>query len=122
MEASIELKQLVKTLTDTNEETFIYVLQQWHNKWNTFLKEKTTHPETGRWHFTHKRLRSAYKSLNSNVPYLFTYLQYPHLHIPNTTNSLEGFFNVFKSKIYVHRGLSKKRRNNVAIKLIKGRS
>jgi hypothetical protein len=33
---------------------------------------------------------AAYKSLQRNLPYLFTYKNYPDLHIANTTNLLDG--------------------------------
>ena len=119
LEASIALKQIMKTLTYTDKETFTEQLKDWHATWHDFLKEKTTNPETGKWFFSHKRLRSAYKSLQSNLPYLFTYQQYPQLNIPNTTNSLDGYFSVLKSKLFVHRGASKKRRNKITIELLK---
>lgn len=121
LEASKELKIIVSTLAKTNEKKFTKQLTVWHKNWEVFLKEKTTDPETGRWHYTHKRLRSAYRSLKTNLPYLFTYQKYPGLNIPNTTNSLDGYFNVLKNKLNVHRGLNKKRRNKVVIELLKGR-
>jgi len=120
LEASIELKIIVDTLANTNEEEFTKQLNQWYEKWKDFLKEKTTNPETGRWCYTHKRLRSAHKSLKNNLPYLFTYQQYPELNIPNTTNSLDGYFNVLKSKLNIHRGLNKQRAKKVIVELLKG--
>lgn len=121
LEASIELKNIVATLTDTDEKTFTKQLNQWHEKWKDFLKEKTTDPETGKWHYTHKKLRSAHNSLKKNLPYLFTYQRYPELNIPNTTNSLDGYFNSLKSKLNVHRGLNRDRAKKVIIELLKGR-
>jgi len=41
-----------------------------------FLAEKTLNPDTLKESFTHQQLVSAYKSLNTNVPYLFTYKNY----------------------------------------------
>ncbi len=110
LEASKELKQIVETLTKTTEQLFTEELNNWYNQWETFLKEKTTNPETGRWCYTHKRVRSAYRSLKTNLPYLFTYQKYPELHISNTTNSLDGYFNILKSLLNVHRGLNQKRK------------
>ena len=121
LEASIELKTITATLTNTNEQTFTKQLNDWHNKWKDFLKEKTINPETNRWCYTHKRLRSAYRSLKTNLPYLFTYQKYPNLNIPNTTNSLDGYFNILKSKLNVHRGLNQKRVRRVVVELLKGR-
>jgi hypothetical protein len=116
-----ELRMIVKTLTKTNEKIFTNQLNIWYEKWKDFLKEKTTNPETGRWCYTHKRLRSAYRSLKSNLPFLFTYQKYPELNIPNTTNSLDGYFSVLKGKLNVHKGLNKTRRNKVVVELLKGK-
>lgn len=122
LKAGIELKKITATLSQTEEKTFTRQLDRWYEKWETFLKEKTTDPETGRWHYTHKRLRSAYRSLKTNLPYLFTYQKHPELNIPNTTNSLDGFFNALKSRLYVHRGLNKKRAKKIIVEILKGRN
>ncbi len=104
LQASIELKKITSTLCENNENTFSSVLDTWYTKWSSFLRERTTDRETGRWRYTHKRLRSAYRSLRLNLPYLFTYLKYPELDIPNTTNSLDGCFAYLKELVRVHRG------------------
>ncbi len=104
LEAGKELRKLVHSLLETDEESFTQELATWHEKWREFLAEKTVNQETGRWHYTHKRLRSAYRSLNTNLPYLFTYRKYPELCIPNTTNGLEGSFAYLKELVRVHRG------------------
>lgn len=121
LEASQKLKEITATLTDTNEQIFTEQLIAWYETWKDFLKEKTNNPETNRWCYKHKKLRSAYRSLKTNLPYLFTYQKYPELNIPNTTNSLDGFFNSLKSKINVHRGLSRKRGMKVVVELLKGK-
>jgi len=105
LEAGIELKRMASSLTTSNQESWCHYLQQWHDKWKLFLKEKSYSPETNRWHFTHRRLRSAYRSLKSNTDYLFTYLKYPELRIPNTTNSLEACFSNLDTKLRNHSGL-----------------
>lgn len=122
LRASKELKYLVTTLTHTNEHVFTKELSEWYIKWEVFLKEKTTNPQTGRWCYTHKRTRAAYRSLYTNMPFLFTYQRHPELHIPNTTNSLDGFFNSLKSRLNVHRGLNSKRKMKVVVEILKGRS
>ncbi len=105
--AGIELKKLTTMLCTTNEKDFAAALDAWHERWSSFLKERTTDPFTGRWHYTHKRLRSAYRSLRGNIPYLFTYQRYPELNIPNTTNSLDGCFAYLKELVRVHRGIKR---------------
>lgn len=108
LQASIELRKLTNTLTLTDEKTFSQRLDKWYEHWSSFLKEKTVDPENPRkWHYTHKRIRSAYYSLKSNLPYLFTYQKYPKLNMPNTTNSLDGYFSHLKDLTKLHRGLNK---------------
>jgi hypothetical protein len=102
--AGIELKGLTATLCDTNEDDFTSTLDVWYAQWSLFLKERTIEPLTGKWHYTHKRLRSAYRSLRLNLPFLFTYQKYPDLNIPTTTNSLDGCFAYLKELVRVHRG------------------
>jgi len=88
-------------------------------KWKEFLKERTVNHETGKWFYTHKRLRSAYRSLKTNLPYLFTYQKYPKLNIPNTTNSLDGTFSNFKSLLRMHKGLTRARRYKVICEILR---
>ena len=113
LEAGIELKKINTTLCETNESDFTSVLDVWYDRWSSFLKERTVDPATGRWHYTHKRLRSAYRSLKLNLPFLFTYQKYPELNIPNTTNSLDGCFAYLKELVRVHRGSSKSLRHKI---------
>ena len=107
LEAGLELKKITATLCKTNERDFTSALDGWHQKWSLFLKERTTDPLAGKWFYTHKRLRSAYRSLKINLPYLFTYQKYSELNIPNTTNSLDGCFAYLKELVRVHRGANK---------------
>jgi hypothetical protein len=104
LEAGIELKAIADSLCHSEEKHFTQKLDNWHKKWNNFLKEKTVDPLTNKWHYTHRRVRSAYYSLKKNLPYLFTYKNYPELNIPNTTNSLDGSFSHLKELVKIHRG------------------
>jgi hypothetical protein len=110
LEAGVELLDLVKTLPRTDEASFTDAFKLWCRTWNSFLQEKTKHPETGRWSYTHKRLRQARDSIKHHLPYLFTYQKYPDLSIPNTTNSLDGFFKKVKVAVGVHSGLTHARK------------
>jgi len=105
LDAGRELRDIMRTLCNSDESRFSATLTAWHQKWNRFLKERTTDPLSGRWHYTHKRLRSAYRSLNTNLSYLFSYQRHPELDIPNTTNSLDGSFAHLKQLVQIHRGL-----------------
>jgi len=108
--ASIELKEIVSLLKMTDKESFQGALNDWHIKWNTYLKERTVNLETGKSHYTHKRLRSAYRSLKTNLPWLFTWYDHMELEIPNTTNAIDGHFADLKNKMRNHNGLSKQRK------------
>jgi hypothetical protein len=105
LEAGQELQVLMRHLPDVGEAQFTLWLELWYDKWGAFLKEKTVDDLTKRWHYTHRRLRSAYYSVKRNLPWLFTHLRHPDLNIPNTTNSLEGIFTHIKKKIGFHGGL-----------------
>lgn len=121
-EAGRELRALALTLTKTDETTFSSALTAWHERWGDFIEQKTEASfSSGRrkWYYTHKNLRSAYRSLKTNLPYLFTYQKYPELDIPNTTNSLDGSFSALKKKLAVHHGLRRDRRYKVISKLLR---
>ena len=90
--ASVELKHLVAMLKWTDKESFEGALNDWFVKWEDFLNERTTNIETGKSYYTHKRLRRAYRSLKSNLPWLFTWYDNIELNIPNTTNAIDGHF------------------------------
>lgn len=113
LEAGQALRTIALSLTKRTEEAFTGLLNDWYAQWSEFLKERTVDADTRRWHYTHRRLRSAYFSLQRNLPYLFTYERYPNLNIPNTTNCLEGTFSHTKTAMRVHRGLTKKRKRKL---------
>jgi len=108
--AAIELKEVVALMKDTDRESFEGALGDWHTRWNTFLKERTVNPETGKSHCTHKRLRSAHRSLRTNLKWLFTWYDHIELNIPNTTNAIDGHFADLKNKLRNHNGLSLERK------------
>jgi hypothetical protein len=110
MLASIELKELVGILKHTDKESFEGGLNDWYNKWESFLNERTINPITNKSTYTHRRLRSAYRSLKTNLKWLFTWYDHIHLKIPNTTNTLEGQFSSLKNKMRNHNGLTLKRK------------
>lgn len=103
--ASRELNELSNQLKFIDRESWDFILAHWYEKWKGYLKEKTVNASTGKWHYTHKRLRSAYRSLKTNTPYLFIWQKYPKFNIPNTSNSLEGSFTDLKNKLRNHAGI-----------------
>lgn len=108
--AAVELLEITKKITRLDKHTFIDMIEAWSTKWDAFLKERSTDRASGRTTYTHKRLRSAYLSLKRNMKWLWTFADYPKLHIPNTNNALEGVFTDIKTKLRVHSGISKDRR------------
>ena len=114
LEASKDLKKLVSRLTLTTEKNLTQKLDEWYEKYKYFLDEKSVSSTTGELHYTHPRIRAPYRSLRTNLPYLFTYKNYKKLHIQNTTNTLEGgVFSHMKNIISLHRGLSKSLKLNL---------
>ena len=118
LQAGIELKSLIHKLTKSSKLDFSNLLNEWHTKWNEFLSEKAYNEETGKEHYIHRRLRSAYRSLKSNLPYLFTYLEYPDSGIPNTTNSIEGLFSKLKTKLRTHSGIKEWRKKKIVNEIL----
>ncbi len=110
LEASKELMEIVDLMKQTDRENFKGALDLWFEKWETFLNERTINPLTNKSHYTHKRLRSAYRSLKNNLPWLFTWCDYTELGIPNTTNAIDGHFADLKTKLRNHNGLTLKRK------------
>ena len=56
----------------------------------------------------YRKLVAAYRSLRRNLPYLFTYKNYPELKMLNTTNSLDGgVFSQLKKLTKIHQGITK---------------
>lgn len=114
LEAGKELRSIALTLTRTTRKEFTAALDEWYEQWGEFLKERTCSQERKReWRYMHERLRSAYFSLRRNLPWLFTYQDFPKLHIPNTTNSCDGSFAHWKNKIELHRGIRRQRRKQM---------
>ena len=105
MQASKELWELTLLLVKTDKESFEGGLQAWLDKWVDFLNERKTDVK-GKYRYVHKKLRSAYRSLKTNLPWLFTWYDNMDLKVPNTTNAIDGHFSDLKNKLRNHNGLS----------------
>jgi len=114
-DCGIELKELMQEMRDLDYADFEYKLLLLKAKYKNFLLERNENNG-----FSHQRLRSAFRSLKTNLPYLFTYKnkKYLNLNIPNTTNTCEGWFAHLKEKIKIHRGLNKKMKEKMILKLV----
>lgn len=135
---SIQLKTIVDGLTKSNEYSFTSRLNYWLEVNQEFLSERSLNPNTGRYRFTHSKLRSAVNSIVSNLPYLFTYLnseftevrdktiQVAYLQsssklnskIANTTNCLDGWFSHLKRLVGCHNGMRKDRKHKMIARII----
>ena len=95
-------------LTTTTQTIFTKKLNEWHEKHKAFLEEKSISTITGKEQFTHPRVRSAYRSLITNLPYLFTYKNEKNILIHNTTNAIDGgVFSPMKKLLKIHNGFTK---------------
>ncbi len=102
-----ELLEFMKSLTFTDETIFKHRLSIYIDKHREFLNEKSMDLKSGIPQYTHRRLRSALRSLAHNIPYLFTYQKYPQSNIPNTADTLESHFSHIKDIVRIHRGMKK---------------
>jgi transposase-like protein len=110
LQASKELMEIVDLMIKTDKESFVGALGAWFEKWEDFLNERSVNPLNNKSFYTHKKLRSAYRSLKNNLPWLWTWYDHFDLSIPNTTNAIEGHFADLKNKLRNHNGLSKARK------------
>jgi len=117
--AGKELREIALQLTKSNEKDFTKILDDWQIKWQNFLKEKTVNPLTNKWNYTHKRIRSAYRSLKTNSPYLFTYQKYPELKMSNTCNSIDGSNTTLKNLLRIHRGMKRENRYKMICQILR---
>jgi hypothetical protein len=119
--AGQELLALIRTLPANDESSFTDAFQLFCREWDEFLKEKTIDPVTGKWHWTHKRIRQARDSVRAHLSFLFTFERYPELNIPNTTNSLDGSFKKVKLARGIHSGLPHTRQVQLMMTILFGR-
>lgn len=110
-EAGVILLALVKSVYTTDSQTFNRRLRQYVERYRSLLNEKTTHPLSGQWSYTHENLMQAVKSLIRFKNYLFTFEQ--DRNIPKTTNSLEGHFSHIRDILEIHRGITRVHKERV---------
>lgn len=110
LKAAQEPMEVVNLMKQTDKESFVGALSLWFEKWEDFLNERTVNAQTNKSFYTHKKLRSAYRSLRNNLPWLFTWYDYYDLKIPSTTNAIDGHFADLKNKLRNHNGLSLRRK------------
>lgn len=119
LQAARELLEVADLMKQTDKESFTGALESWFMKWQTYLDERSTNPINGKTFYTHKRLRSAARSLKNNLPWLFTWYDNIEIRIPNTTNAIDGHFADLKNKLRNHNGLSEKRKRKFIDEFLK---
>jgi len=109
---SVELKKIVNQLFLVKQHNdkleWVTMFTTWYDKNITYINEKKSNPETGRWWYRHKNLRRAAVMIKRAIPYMFRFLEDPK--IPKSTNNIESFFGHLKDTLSIHRGLSHKNR------------
>lgn len=105
--AGVELFALMRRMFSMRKEEFITAFDKWCDKWEEFLNERTI-LISGK--TTHRRLRTARRSIKTHLPWLYTCEEYPDIQIPNTTNLLEGFNSQLKRALHNHNGLNEANR------------
>lgn len=118
MQASKELWEHALLLKSTDKESFKGGLNDWYIKWNDFINERKVDVK-GKNRYIHKKLRSAYRSLKTNLPWLFTWYDNMEMKIPNTTNAIDGHFADLKNKLRSHNGLSTARKKKFIDEFLK---
>ena len=115
LEASVQLLDLVKSITRMDKESFIGAFNEWYEKYKDVLNERVHDKRIKRNMppYMRPRLRSAYLSLRRNMPLLWTFYDHPETGLPNTNNGIEGLFSDLKGKLRVHRGISKDNRKKL---------
>lgn len=110
LKAAQELMAVLDLMKRTDRESFEGALKEWYCEWESFLNERTINPINNKSFYTHKRLRSAYRSIKNNLLWLFTWYDKLELNIPNTTNAIDEHFADLKNKLRNHNGLSLSRK------------
>ena len=103
--AGVELLALMRRMFSMRKEEFITAFDKWCDKWKEFLNERTL-LISGKTTYTHRRLRTARRSIKTHLTWLYTCEEYPDIQIPNTTNLLEGFNSQLKRALHNHNGLN----------------
>lgn len=112
LQASRELKTLVEGLTTASKDNFMIDFTRWKEKWHDAIFRRTV-LKSGKTQYTHRRLHQAARSLNSYIPYLFTFQECPGM--PNTNNKIEGTFTDLKRNLNNHSGMTLKNRKRFII-------
>ncbi len=118
-DAGKELLHITFGIAKSTETNFKKELTSWFARYESFINERTYTLGCKRWRHTHARVRSAYRSLIKNLPHLFIYQKYPEIPIPNTTNSLDGYWSYLKNLLSAHQGKTKDRIKKLVTEILR---
>ena len=98
------VKQLSHIQTKRQKRRWVRAFHYWFKRHHTFLKERGYSP-SGRWWYTHRKLRGTRSLIKNALPDLFRFITDPS--IPKTSNHVEGGLNArLKELLRCHRGFS----------------
>jgi len=101
-----DLKDLMHLLCKPeSQQEFIDQFDLLKDQYRYFLNQRN---DLG--YYRKSALRSVFRSIDSNMLYLFIYADIKNSNIPSTNNHLEGMFGHIKERIKIHRGLDKNRK------------
>ena len=109
LKAARALKELMQTLTTASRSAFEDGFREWKNEWRDTLCRRSL-LKSGKTQYTHRRLRSAMRSIDTYLPYLFTFQSAACEGMPNTNNRIEGVFTDLKKNLNNHSGMSEENR------------
>src|SRR3989338_801261 len=98
------VRKLTSIRTRRQKRQWIHSFHRWERTHKTFLKERTYGP-SGRWWYTHRKLRGVKALIQNAIPNLFHYVSDPS--IPRTSNHVEGGLNARLKELFrCHRGIT----------------
>ena len=96
--AGVELLTLMRSMFSLGKEEFITAFEKWCEQWKEFLDERTL-LISGKTTYTHRRLRTARRSVKTHLKWLYTYEDYTELQFliqqiywKDLTHSLKGHY------------------------------
>ncbi len=95
------------------KEDFIEEYAKWKESWKDTLN-KRSQLKNGKTRYRHRRLRSATRSIDFYLPYLFTYQEPDCEGMPNTNNKIEGIFTDLKKNLNNHSGMNENRKRFIS--------
>jgi len=96
--------------TEAEKLVWLKWLARFEKRYSEVLNERTYAIDHRHWWFTHRKVRQAFRTLNTTTDHLFLFLKYPLL--TSNTNCLEAEFTHLKQKLKIHNGLKRSRKVN----------